>query len=280
MRKLSRREITEGLESVPIEAVLLGVNNPAGIRLTAKQKRFAEEIAKGETKAEAYRRAYKHTGKPKTASNEGQKLMKSPAVSAHVEAFKLALERQKYTTPAALRALVIDKLTEKVLDPEIPPAQQLKALHLLGQVTEVAAFTERRETVRITASADLRSQLLESIRKAIKADAIDVETVKGDELLAELTAARAAGPGVDESTAGGPHPDATPPDALGVTHQTSHSNPHIQSSPNDEAHLPDVSDAVIVESNSEDESGKSSHSNSVTVSCMSIGGVGCENRDG
>jgi len=58
MRKLSRREIAEGLQAVPIETVLLGAGNPAGIRLTAKQKRFAEEIARGETKAGAYRKAY------------------------------------------------------------------------------------------------------------------------------------------------------------------------------------------------------------------------------
>ena len=270
MRKLSRREISEGLESVPIEAVILGVNNPAGVRLTAKQKRFAEEIAKGETKAEAYRRAYDSKGKPKTASNEGQKLMRSPAITAHVEAFKLALERQKYTTPAALRALVIDKLTEKALDPDIPPAQQLKALQLLGTVTEVAAFTERRESVRVTDSADVRAKLLDSIRRAIKADAIDVETVQADDLLAELTATpELEPPGALETVPADAHPDATPRAHVGVPPAVLHTIPHIQTSLKAEPHLPSDSEVNTV-----DEDGQSSHSNTVTVSRQSSGGGG------
>ena len=251
MRKLSRREIAEGLQAVPIETVLLGAGNPAGIRLTAKQKRFAEEIAKGETKAGAYRKAYASNGKPKTASNEGQKLMKSPAISAQVDAMRVALERQKYTTPAALRALVIDKLTEKAIDPDIPPAQQLKALQLLGSVTEIAAFTERRETIKVTASADIRSQLIDSIRKAIKADAIDVDTIKGDDLLAEIAAGRTVDAAADpQPDADSPPADTTAPappahdsaDSQAVIHTIPHSESPTQSKP----HLPNLNDAETV----------------------------------
>jgi len=252
MRKLSRREIAEGLQAVPIETVLLGAGNPAGIRLTAKQKRFAEEIARGETKAGAYRKAYDSNGKPKTASNEGQKLMKSPAISAQVDAMRVALERQKYTTPAALRALVIDKLTEKAIDPEIPPAQQLKALHLLGQVTEISAFgTERRETIKIMASADIRSQLIDFIRKAIKADAIDVDTIKGDDLLAEIAAGRTIDAAADPQPAADlppadPTPPAPPAQNNADPYAYIHSNPHSESPTQSEAHLPDLNDAENV----------------------------------
>lgn len=260
MRKLSRKEIAEGLKSVPIETVILGATNPAGLRLTAKQKRFAEEIARGETKAGAYRKAYKSTGKPQTASIEGQRLMKSPAIALQVDAMRLALERQKYTTPAALRALVIDKLTEKAIDPDIPPAQQLKALHLLGQVTEIAAFTTRSETVHITDSAEIREKLLASIRQAIKVDAIDVETVQADDLLAEIAQGREAagadpdpaetGPGVDDSHTADPHAGGAPPADSGVSQALIHSIPHTQSSLESEPHLPVAQDAEM-ESNSD-----------------------------
>lgn len=250
MRKLSRREIAEGLQAVPIETVLLGAGNPAGIRLTAKQKRFAEEIAKGETKAGAYRKAYDSKGSPRTASRRGQELAKKGAVSAQVDAMRAALERQKYTTPAALRALVIDQLTEKVLDPEIPPAQQLKALHLLGQVTEVAAFTERRETVKVTASIDLREKLVKLIEGAVKkAGAADAKLIEGDDLLAEIAAGRTIDvaaeprPDADSAPADTTAPAPPAPDS-GVSQAVLHTNPHNESLPQSEAHLPDSQDAT------------------------------------
>lgn len=251
MKKLSRREITEGLKAVPIETVILGASNPAGLRLTAKQKRFAEEIARGETKAGAYRKAYDSKGSPRTASRRGQELAKKGAVSAQVDAMRVALERQKYTTPAALRALVIDQLTEKVLDPEIPPAQQLKALHLLGQVTEVAAFTERRETVRITASVDIKEKLVKLIENAVKkAGATDAKLIEGDDLLAEIAQGRAAASAEPPADADSPPLDPTPvaPPAHDSADSQAviHTNPLFQSSPQSEAHLPDENSTVIV----------------------------------
>ena len=174
---------------MPIETILLGANNAKEKRLTAKQIKFAEEVAKGQTKAEAYRRAYKSKGKPKTQSNEGQKLTKDQAITAQIEAFKVALEAQKYQTPLHLRALAIHKITEKALDPNCPPAQQLKALELLGKITEVALFTERREVVQHTTSDQMKEKLLQSLRLAIKSNtATDARELSPDSLLAELTA--------------------------------------------------------------------------------------------
>jgi hypothetical protein len=105
----------------------------------------------------------------------------NPAVSHQVEAFKLAIEAQRYATPAALRALVIERLTAAAINPEHKPAQQLRALELLGKVTEVAAFTERREIIKSDSPADAREKLLASLRAAIsKSDG-------GSSLLAELS---------------------------------------------------------------------------------------------
>ena len=173
---------------MPIETLLLGVNNSKTKRLTHKQIAFAEEIAKGETKAGAYRKAYKSKGKPKTASQRGQELTKNSAIQEQIEAFKIAIEAQKYLLPAHLRALTIHKLTEKALDKDIPPAQQIKALELLGKITEVALFTERREIVQVSDPDQLRDKLINSIRLAFGSagSVVDVEAHSVESLLAEI----------------------------------------------------------------------------------------------
>lgn len=176
---------------MPIDSLLLGVNNAKTTKLTHKQREFARQVALGETKAGAYRKVYKSKGKPKTESNEGQRLMKNPAISKYSEAISMALEAQKYTTPAHLRALAIQKITEKVLDEDCPPAQQLKALELLGKITEVSLFTERREIIKTESSSDMKEKLLESLKLAIaNSQAIDVEAHQADDLLAELVAGK------------------------------------------------------------------------------------------
>jgi hypothetical protein len=70
--------------------------------------------------------------------------------------------------------LVIERLTAHAIDDGIPPAQRLRALELLGKVTEIAAFTERRELVKITDSATARDKLLLSLREVLQTQAIDV----------------------------------------------------------------------------------------------------------
>ena len=187
MKKLTRKEIEQGLQAMPIESLLLGVSTAKEKRLTHKQVEFAKQVAMGESKAGAYRKSHNSKGKPKTQSNEGQKLAKNPTIAMQVEAFKVALEAQKYQTPAHLRALAIHKITEKALDPECPPAQQLKALELLGKITEVALFTERREVIKVSDPSEMRAKLMASIQLALShTRTIDMETKTADDLLAEL----------------------------------------------------------------------------------------------
>jgi hypothetical protein len=187
MKRLTRKDIEAGLETMPIDTLLLGASQAKTSKLTHKQREFARSIALGETKAGAYRKAYKSKGKPQTQSIEGQRLVKDPAISLQIDAFKVALEAQKYQTPAHLRALAIHKITEKVLDKDCPPAQQLKALELLGKITEVALFTERREVVTVSNPAEMREKLMASIQLAISnSKTIDMEAQSADDLLAEL----------------------------------------------------------------------------------------------
>ena len=187
MKRLTRKEIEQGLQAMPVDTLLLGVSTAKEKRLTHKQIEFAKQVALGESKAGAYRKSHNSKGKPSTQSKNGQALAKNKAIQTQIDAFKVALEAQKYQTPAHLRALAIHRITEKALDPECPPAQQLKALELLGKITEVALFTERREIVKVSDPSEMREKLMASIRLAIEnSQAIDIEARSADELLAEL----------------------------------------------------------------------------------------------
>jgi hypothetical protein len=181
-KRLTRKQIAEGLEAVPLDVVLLGAAGATEQRLTPKQREFARHIALGESKAGAYRAAYKSKGKPRSQSQEGQRLAARPSIARQIDAFKVAIEAQKYATPAHLRALVIERLTAAAIDESIAPAQRLRALELLGKVTEVAAFTERREVVHVQDAGQIRERLINSLRLALAASgAIDATPVPAAE---------------------------------------------------------------------------------------------------
>ena len=212
--KLTRSQIKQALDTVPIETVLLGTAGARDVKLTSKQKEFARQIALGESKASAYRKSRTSKAKPETASKRGQELAKHGAIQAQIDAYKLAFEAQKYTSPAHLRALAIQQLTEHSLNPDFPPAQRVKCLELIGKMTEVALFTERREVVQVTDSAKIKERLMDTLRTITQTQAVDVTDTAADSLLAEL-----AGPEPIEPDA---EPDAepeqisldqTPPDA-------------------------------------------------------------------
>lgn len=214
-KRLTRKQIAEGLEAVPLDVVLLGAAGSKDQRLSPKDREFARQIALGESKASAYRKSRPSRAKPETQSRRGQELAKRGPVQAQIEAFKVAIEAQKYATPAHLRALVIERLTAAAIDEDIPPAQRLRALELLGKVTEVAAFTERREVVHVQDSTQIRERLINSLRLALAASgAIDVT------------------PGPETIQAAGDPPPAHPLESAVASAAPLLSIPHTQSTEN------------------------------------------------
>jgi len=196
--KLTRQQIREGLKAQPMEALLLGAGNAKKTTLTHKQRKFAEALALGDTKAGAYRAAYDTHSKPAIQSLEGQRLASHPAIALQVEALRLAAEARAYATPPALRALVLERLTAHAIDPDIQPAQRLRALELLGKVTEVAAFTERRELIKVTDSSQARTKLIQTLRDAMRAGAIDATILEPLTQPATLAAIEPDEPSADE----------------------------------------------------------------------------------
>jgi hypothetical protein len=74
------------------------------------------------------------------------------------------------------------------LNDDLPPAQQLKALELIGKMSEVSLFTHRAEVIHTVDSNSLRVKLMEAIQVAIqRSQSIHVKTKRSaQELLDEI----------------------------------------------------------------------------------------------
>jgi protein-tyrosine-phosphatase len=109
-------------------------------------------------------------------------------VATYIQALELAKQSEEYLLPQRLRAMAIHKLSTMALDDTMPPAQQLKALELVGKMTEVALFSERREIVHSLDSSSLKAKLMDAVQLAI-ANSKNIRTVTkrtAQQLLAEI----------------------------------------------------------------------------------------------
>ena len=209
--KLSRKELTQGLKDVPISAIL---GKSVSDSLTAKQKEFALQVAQGQTKAAAYRKAYKPNATKRTLAGAPYELANDPRISREIKAYELAIEASKHRTPAALRELVISGLVEIALSPDTKDAVKVAALRTLGTVTEVSAFTERKEVRTISSSETAKASILAQLQTLMQGEATDVVSRDADSLLAELRTVESANTepqsdGADATPDGAP--DADPP---------------------------------------------------------------------
>lgn len=205
--KLTRKQIREGLDQVPMDTLILGTAaKHAGARLTPKQREFARLVALGESKAQSYRQAYKSKGNSKTAADNGHKLSKHTGIQQAAEAFAQAQRFAESHTPAQLRAFVVQQLTQHASNEDNPPAVRLKALELIGKHAEVGSFLDRKEVVTIKQSGDIRSRIMDRLKligasTTIEHNAEQDDAQDADSLLQELTAT-----GADPQDA-----DTTPP---------------------------------------------------------------------
>jgi hypothetical protein len=102
-----------------------------------------------------------------------------------IEAYKRAFEAREYQKPERLRELVIHQLTELALNPEVKDAQRIRSLELLGKVSEVGAFVDRKETRVIHESSKIKERLLDQLKTIINVDASEID--EGESLLRELS---------------------------------------------------------------------------------------------
>lgn len=198
--KLSRKQITEGLKQAPIENILVGVHNADKINLTKKQKDFARAVAEGKPKAQAYRETYNSKGKPSTEGREGHRLSLNPKISTMIEAFTLANQAREYLIPAQIRTMAIQNLVSIAVNEGEKTSNKLKALELIGKMSEVSLFNETKTHLHLHSSADIKGKLIEGLRQAFSNSRSinDLAKRKAESLLIELSEAR---PSIDDDSA-------------------------------------------------------------------------------
>jgi phage terminase small subunit len=217
---MNRKAIRQNVQSQGIEKAM---RVPKG-SLTPKMKRFAEEIALGETGAQAYRLAYSSKAKPKTAGDNASRLKADIRIKAEVERIERANELAALHSATGLRSIVISTLAEIATNPEEKAATRVQAVRSIGQLVGVDAFRETKRVEHVKDSGELRTQILDQLKTMMlgSADAIDVDA---NSLLAELSEPE-------------PHPEGTPPNAEWDSGAHVHSNPLEPSQ-----HFPEPSDS-------------------------------------
>jgi hypothetical protein len=232
---MPRQSIKEELKDNPHADVLGGL----GKGLTAKQKRFAEEIARGETGAGAYRKAYGAKGKPTTQSRTAHDLKRHPTISATIQAMERANEVMKYQTAEGLRSLAVSTLVDVLTSPDTSPAVRIQTARIIGTMTEVSLFTHRTESKVIHSSEDIKAKILKEINSLMSGSAEDVVARDATSLLTELTQSQST-----EHTESAndqeqearenladveTHPHPTPQNQSAESHVPQHTIPHERS---------------------------------------------------
>ena len=190
--KLTKAQISEVLEQQPIESILLGTSKS---RLTTKQKAFCENLARGDTKAGSYRKAYKSKGNTATVAKRGHELANRGDIQGMTEAIRAGIEFQKSYSLGQIRALVVSNLTKEATDPDNSASVRVAALRTLGTVAGVDAFQHIAQKTIIHDSETNRAKLLEQLKQAMQDNA---RTIDGDvsELMEEISRGKRA---IDET---------------------------------------------------------------------------------
>ena len=173
--KISRRQIKESLKEQGIESTLLVRKGT----LTTKQKKFAEGVATGKTKAQAYRDAYNQNPAPSTIVSAPYNLASDPRIKREIEAYSLAIESSKYRTSEAMRGLVLQSLVAVLIDPDSKPSEKIQAAKVLGTVTEVSAFTDRKEITTINGSESIKAKIMAELKAIMLGSGQDITDIVG-----------------------------------------------------------------------------------------------------
>jgi len=150
---------------IKVAAATMKVLNEAGanIPVSSVEKKEAEEIFKNFTNPES-------TEKITTAQN---KSLSVPATVQHLYAMLSDYDHQVVQEAVQLRRFITNKLIE--IGGLADPRHRLKALELLGKISDVGLFAEKTEiTVKNLTNEDLELQIKSKLYKILgKTSAID-----------------------------------------------------------------------------------------------------------
>jgi hypothetical protein len=237
MKTPSRKELKAAIDQQGISRVMMTRKS----ELSPKMRKFAENVAMGETGADAYRKSYNATGKPKTIGDAASRLKADSRIIAEIEAYQLAIESQKYQSAANIRALVVQSLVQVLIDPESSPSHRISAGKVLGSISEIGMFVDRKEITHVQASDDIRNTIMQQL-KTIASDSTDVD-IDANDLLRDLIGAddgANAGDSGDDAILASGDPTTTPcPEAEFEPHLcTLHTIPLKQSQQNTDSPIP------------------------------------------
>jgi len=236
LQKLTKKQVAQALEQQPLYE-MLQVDKTS---LTTKQLKFCEHLARGDTKAGAYKKAYNSKGKSKTMANNGHKLANRGDIQTITEAIKQGIEFQKLYTAGQIRALVVQRLTQEAISEDSNPSVRVNALKALGTIAGVDAFMHRSETKVIKDSDKARSELMDLLKQSIN-DTKRTVTADDADVLALMSEISATPSEILAGDIGDPH---QPDIALGVPSSSLHSNPHTES--------PSQSNSEVIQNNIEE----------------------------
>jgi len=186
--RMSKDQIKESLDQVSIKSLL---NKDLAKELTPKQKRFAQEVAKGESKSQAYKKAYKTSMNNKAVSVDAFKLAQKPNVALEIERVKMALEAMEYRSPSHLKALVVDSLTKVLLDEDAKHSDKINASKVIGTISGVDMFKDIKEVNHTINSKVAKDEVLKEIKRLIKGSDSNIVDVEARSLLDELSGSAA-----------------------------------------------------------------------------------------
>jgi len=211
---MQRKSIRQSVKTQGIEKAM---KVPKGT-LTPKMKRFAEELALGESGAQAYRLVYSDKAKPKTAGDNASRLKADIRIQAEIERIERANELAALHSASGLRSIVISTLAEIATNPDEKAATRVQAVRSIGQLVGVDAFRETKRIEHVKDSGAIRAQILDQLKSMVLStdDAVDVDATA---LLDELSGER-------KSEEAEPHPTPTPASAEWDSGPHIHSTPH------------------------------------------------------
>jgi phage terminase small subunit len=186
--RMSKEQIKESLDQIPLESLL---NKELAKELTPKQKRFAHEVAKGESKAQAYRKAYNTKASPKVVGTDASQLSREPRIALEIERVKLALQAMEYRSPSHLKALVVDSLTKVLLDEDAKHSDKINASKVIGTISGVDMFKDIKEVNHVINSKLAKDNVLNEIKRLIKGTDSNIVDVEARSLLDELSGSAA-----------------------------------------------------------------------------------------
>ena len=140
--------------------------------LTAKQLEFAQLIADGYTKADAFRKAY-DVGvdtKDKSIHEMASKTFNNIKVMRRIKAIQNQRAEDQRMLAVKRSEFIMKQLEKEAMDLDNNSSSRIRALELMGKSAEVGLFVDKREmkseNINMTAE-ELQNQLKEKLQKLI-----------------------------------------------------------------------------------------------------------------